>query len=245
MNKLKETTDIIRDSIIQTRKIYQESKTIKILVLIPLLITLTLYTGIGYYLVTKVSDLIRQQMIQWFGLPNLDNFLYYLLFLLFSFMMVFIINSTLIISLSIVSIPFNGLLAKKTKEILQKNEAKLPQKISIKEIFYSKKSSFVRALVLAFLSLLLMALAIIPFLFILVFPLTCLLFSINFLDYTWEEYQLTTSEIINNIRENLLCYVISGILCLLLASVPIVNIIVIPGAVIFFSVLYDRTIKIK
>jgi CysZ protein len=245
MNKLKHTIDLIHESLLKTKKIYQESRSIKILVLIPLLITIVLYTGIGYYLVTKISDFIRQQMIHWIGLPSLDNFLYYLLFLLFSCIMVFIINCTLIISLSIVSIPFNCLLAKKTKEILQQNEKVLPKKLSVREIFSGHKSSFLRASFLAILSLVLMALAIVPLLFILVFPITSLLCSINFLDYAWEEYQLSTSEIIKNIKENLLTYVISGILCLLLASIPIVNIIVIPGAVIFFSVLYERTIKNK
>jgi CysZ protein len=241
MSSLKQTTDIIRESLLQTKKIYQDSKTIKTLVLIPLIITVTLYTGIGYYLITKVNDLIRQQMIQWFGLPNLDNFFHYLLYLIFSLIMVFLINCTLIISLSIVSIPFNGILAKKTLDIIQNKEAVLPRKLSIKELFAGKKSSFLRAIALAIFGIILMALAMVPFLFFIVFPLSCLLCSINFLDYAWEEDQLSTTEIINNIKNNLLCYVISGILCLLMASVPIVNIIVIPGAVIFFTVIYERT----
>jgi len=243
MRNISQSFKLIRESLVDSNKIFKESKTIKILFLIPLFITFTLYMGFGYYLITRVSDYIRQLMIQWLGLPNIENFFSYLLFVIFSCGMFFIINSTLIISLSIISIPFNGLLAQKTKQILQNEVDNSQKKFSLKELFMLKKSSFTRAFIIAMCSLFLMAISIIPGLFLIVFPLTCLLFAINFLDYTWEEYQLSTSEIINNTKKNLLSYIFAGILCLLLASIPLVNIIVIPGAVIFFSVLYDKTQK--
>src|SRR5690606_24907233 len=97
----------------------------------------------------------------------------------------------------------------------------------------SKKILFIVAL-----SMVGFLLSFIPFLVPVSVIISATLLAIGFLDYSWSRHDMKLGECISDLRASFMSYVLGGIVFLFLIAVPVLNLFLLPYAVVYFTVLY-------
>ena len=208
--------------------------------MIPIAIGLTCYYFLGNYVFTDLYDMGKvwiQGKIEvgdWLG-----DVLIWVLGILFALFM----NFTFFIFVSIFASPFNDLISTRVEEIyIGKNEDDEPFSRMLKKVPTILKNE---AKKIGFIALLAIVNLIIGFTFPPAsFVLAGLMFAISFVDYSWSRNEMTFGECFQNLKKGFLAYLLGGISFMFLISIPLLNLLFLPLAVVFFTIIYCE-LKLK
>lgn len=174
------------------------------------------------------------------------NWLFYLGFTFFSGTVIFYGFS---VGVNIIAAPFNGLLAEKVEEEITGEISREP--FSLKSAIKLILNSLVRELQKLgyFLPrfLLLLLISIIPVLNV-ISPFLWLLFgawmlSIQYMDYAFDNNKIPFGEMRATLRQQPLLCLTFGFIVMLLLPIPLVNLIVMPLAVVAATILWLKSFK--
>jgi len=210
--------------------------------LVPIFVGLILYYFLGAWIFQDVLGQGKEFISNYISSDGLGNFLYWFIVTILSAGLFLLVNYTFVLSVSLIASPFNDLISGRIERVVRGQSTKsLPESFSLTmkrmpKVFLNefKKLTFIGILTIIGLSL-----SFFPVLAPLSIIISCLLLSASFLDYSWSRHDLAFRSCFNDIRKSFISYGVSGGIFLLLFSIPLVNIFVLPYAVIYFTVLFS------
>ena len=214
-------------------KIIKGDKVAILLSLLPVAIGLT---GLYFFSEWFFTGLPERFLKQFGGGMENSRLLQGLLLMLLAVLYYFIINLVFVMFVSVVAAPFNDLLSTRVGKKL--GEAETASSHFLKKfvrIWFNELKKIVCIGTLAGLSLLL---GFFPPLIPLSIILSALLLASSFLDYSWSRNNLSLGGCFKDIKKHCWSYGLSGFLFLFAFTIPVVNVFLVPYAVVYYTVLY-------
>lgn len=215
----------------------KQDKVILLLSFVPVVVGITAYYYLGNlfyvdflnwgkeYISGSVSEGHWMSVLSWLFTAILTVILY------------FLVSWTFVLFVSIIASPFNDIISGRVERRLLN---KTSEEISSEKFFSKLLKILTNELKKISLIIVLSIFSFIVGLFFppLAFAISALLLAVSFLDYAWSRKELTFSECLSNVRKSFLSYLVSGCAFMGLIAIPIVNLFVLPYAVIYYSVVY-------
>lgn len=210
---------------------------------IPMMIGLTLYYFAGSWAYSKFTNEGKKVIESYISEGVMGSIVYWIVSILLTIALYFIINYTFVLIVSLISSPFNDLLSARIERKF-KGEANYTTAESIKMIsgkvlgvlFNESK----KIIVIVFLSGAAFLLSFFPVLAPVSIFLNTLILAAGFVDYTWSRKNLASSTCFKDLRGNLLGYSLSGGFFLVLVAIPLVAIIVPPLATSYYTIYWIK-----
>ncbi|MBI2521804.1 MAG: EI24 domain-containing protein [Bdellovibrio sp.] len=204
-----------------------------LLAMIPLVLGIILYVYMGKVLFVDFLNFLRLQTESYLGGGKLNAAVYYVVMALMIVSSYFIVGWTFVLSISILAAPFNSWLSGRVISLRGGGSGK-----EVKLGFFSLVwNELKKVMIIVALSLGAMIVAFLPFGAPISFLLSAFLISINFLDYPWSVQDLTWKEIVKELKGNTLVYFLCGAVFFLALAIPLLNLMMYPLAVIFYTCL--------
>ena len=220
---------LFRDSV----KILFTDWRVFLLAMIPLILGVLIYVYLGKVLFVDFLNFIRMHAETYLGNGKLNATIYYVVFAFLIVCSYFLVGWTFVLSISILAAPFNSWLSGRVIK-LKGGGTNRGEKMGFFSLVWSELKKVTLIVILSIAALLM---AFIPFGAPISFILSAFLISFNFLDYPWSVQDLSWREIVKEIKGNTLVYFLSGAVFFLALAIPLINLIIYPLAVIFFSCL--------
>ncbi len=223
-------------------KIIKADHLVKLLSFIPIFIGAGLYGVLGSWLFSSIVPKGREWIESSLSQAGWGTAAYYILVTLMTILLIFIINWTFFLVVSLISSPFSDLIsARVEKRILGKN----PEDAGgLKEMFRrlgrTLLNEFKKIAVIFLLSLVALAFHWTGVLAPVGIAISAILFAISFLDYSWNRHEMAFGACAKQIGGWFFTYLFSGLIFLFLLSVPVVNLFMMPFASVYFTVLFTR-----
>jgi CysZ protein len=217
--------------------IYKKDKLIILLSLVPIIIGLAFYYYLGNIFYGDLLNLGNEYLKTSVGNDKLGSVLTWIFTAVLTVALFFLVNWTFVLFVSIVASPFNDLISGRVeKALMGKIEDSVDSDRFFKKFF---KIIFNEAKKIS----LILVLSLIAFIIGLFFPplafiISAMLLAISFLDYSWSRKDLAFGECVSDVKGSFLNYMLSGCAFMGLISIPIVNLFVLPYAIVYYSVLY-------
>jgi CysZ protein len=222
-------------------KILFGDKIILLFSMIPVAIGILLYYLFGHWIYGDILGHGKEWISQHVSSQGLNAMLFYTLVGILTIVLFFIINWTFVLIVSFLSSPFNDLISSRVeKRILGQNPPELKEGFlamlkKIKKIFWNE---FKKILLIAVLSLASVTLSFFPLLAPASLIISSWLMASTFLDYSWSRHELTFAQCLGDFRRGFLKNSILGIVFIFLMSIPVVNILALPIAVVSFTMIF-------
>ncbi len=216
-------------------------KLIILLALIPIILGLSIYGLMSSWLFGHLLPSGKLWIEQSVSSAGWGEVVYFLMVGLFTVLLFLFINYTFVLLISILFAPFNDFIsARVEKAIAGKNpvDANDSFREMLKNFFKTIWNEFKKVILIFVLSIIAFLIGIIPVLAPIGFIISGLLYSANFLDYSWSRHHLRAGECFSHLFKSLIFYIIPGVLFLVLISIPIMNILILPYSVIFYTCLF-------
>lgn len=213
------------------------------LALIPIFIGIVLFVLLGVSMFSSVHTLGSEYINDYLGTGTLGEVAKWIVSLILSVLLYFIVNFTFVLIVSIIASPFNDILSNRIEKQMLGEE--LP---SFSESMKGSMSNLVKTIVTEskkvtiILGITMMAAVIgfIPFLSPLSILLSAIVLSTEFIDFSWSRHNMEFKECRTEYRKNILSYSFGGLFFMLLVSIPLVNIIVPSYGTSYFTVLWVK-----
>ncbi len=210
-----------------TLSIYKKDKTIILYSLVPLIIGIFLYYFLGVWAYEYSSSFIDNVSSGIFG--SIFKWVFIIIYL-------YLINLTFVFIVNLISCPFLDIISQKVESVYSGSRAL--DTCSISKIGIIFITEIKKILFILLISCIFLLFGYIPLLSILSFLGFSILFTIEFIDYSWSRKKLTFSQCFKNTKSNYLIYTVAGVLFLLVNTIPIINLIIPSFGVSYFTVLY-------
>lgn len=230
-------------------KIFKEDKWVSALSLVPIIVGATIYYFLGHYIYGDMLNMGKAWIETSVNSNGWGSFLYYIMVGILTIGFYFLLSWTFVLVVSGIASPFNDIVSRRVERVLA---GEIPE--SIGASFTRISARFVKTIIneakkIAFiivLSILALGMSFIPMLAPIGIIISAVLLAVSFLDYSWSRHDMPFRECLNDIRKNFLSYAIMGGIFLALISIPILNLLLLPFGVVYFTVLYtDRNLGIK
>ena len=225
----------------QALSVMKSDKWIMLLSSIPILIGVALYYWLGAWMYGDVLTWGNEWVKEAITNDTWGNLVTWLIGIVMTVVLYFIISWTFVLIISIIASPFNDVISSRVERAVlgqdkQEIGASFGQMFGrILRILWNESKKIVFIITLSFFGFLF---SFIPFLVPLSVLISSILLAVGFLDYSWSRHDLKLSECISNVRANFLSYGLGGLAFLFLIAVPILNLLLLPFAVVYFTVLY-------
>ena len=232
----------ILSSLRQAIKILFSDKVILISGIVPVLLGLAFYGLFGGLIYNSVFVEGREWIESTIGTGGFGTFLKILVGGLLTLILFVVMNLTFVIVVSAVASPFNDVISGRTEKALNGFAGADGEGGSFSHMFkalwQTLKNEAKKILFIFIFTIFAFFLSLIPFLAPISIIIYALLLSVQFLDYSWSRHNLKVSLCFKDIRSSMLTYILSGALFLFIMSVPLVNLLSLPVAVIYFTILF-------
>lgn len=237
----------ILKSFFEVFSLLRKDKTLILLGCFPTLIGTILYLVGGSYYYNYFTGWGKAYIEQSVSQGTFGSIVYYLLVAILTVLLFFIVNWTFVLIVTILASPFNDAISARIEKHLG-GEALESISLTFKNIFKlglgvifneSKKVSLI-----IFLSILAAIFGLIPILGFVSVILSALLISVEFLDYNWGRHRLTFKKCKNDLFKNGHIYGTAGLFFMFLLSIPFLNLVVLPFAVMYYSTLWFHVRKV-
>lgn len=224
--------------------VLRKDKIIIMFSLLPIIIGIVLFSTIGAYVYTDGINWGERIIHDYITNDTWGGIVKYFFVALITAGFYFLISFGFVLLVSVIASPFNDIISERTQVVVS---GKVNESLdtSIKRLITNffktiinelKKVSFI-----LFISLLALVFSFIPILIPIGMILSALLMAINFLDYSWSRERLTFRGCLSNVKKNLLTYLLSGGLFLIIISIPLINLLALPMGVIYFTIIYAKS----
>lgn len=223
--------------------IMMKDKVIILFSLAPILVGVLLYYFLGQLIFTDFLDWINGLVVSKVSSEGLGKIIGYLITATLSVVMYFAVSWTFVMIVSLIASPFNDIISNRTEksllgevpESIDKSLSRLIKRIGFTLINELKKISFILTM-----TIIALVLNFIPVLAPVSFILSALLLATSFIDYSWSRKDKKFGECLIDIRKSFISYTISGSIFIGLIAIPLVNLITLPFAVVYFTVLQTK-----
>lgn len=153
----------------------------------------------------------------------------------------FSMNFTFVLLVSLIASPFNDLISRRVEK-LASNIRPDSMGSSLSEMLKNLVKTLVnetkKILLILFLATIAFLLNFIPVLMPLSILISAILLATQFIDYSWSRHDMSFRDCIHDIRKNIFSYAIAGSAFMVLMSIPIVNLFMLPFGVSYFTTLW-------
>lgn len=214
-----------------------------ILALIPIIIGVLIFVVLGIEMYSRMQVLGNEYISQYLGDGTWGEIVYWIIKIILTVLLYYLINITFVMILSIIASPFNDMLSKRIEKQIM-GEA-LP---SFSELMKGSMSNLLSTLIneskklviILGISLLAVVIGFFPILTPISFLLSSVVLSTEFIDFSWSRHELTFKECRTDYRKNFFSYSFGGLFFMFLVSIPLVNVIVPAFGTSYFTVLWVR-----
>lgn len=223
-----------------------KDKWLILLALIPVSIGIALYSIVGTWMYT---DLLKmgEQWVKGIGIISdgaLGNFFYAILLALITIGLYFLISWTFVLVVSVLASPFNEVMSARVERlIIDETPPDVSESFSkmLKKLVFILGNEFKKVLLIATFSFIAFIFSFFPIFFPISVFISALLLASQFLDYAWSRHDVKMGDCFREVRDNVLGYGLSGAGFLFVITIPVINLFVLPFAVVYYSAL--RTIN--
>jgi CysZ protein len=224
--------------------ILRKDKWTLLLSLIPVFIGISIYIVMGTWLYGDVFEWgksLIETNIQGGWLSALSGVIILVLTVFFFF----IINWTFVMIVGLIAAPFNDMISRRVEKILS---GQLPPELS--ESFRIMLGRLGKTIINEIKKVIfLLTLTIVGFGISFILPplgfiISALLYATNFADYSWSRHDLRLGLCLQDTRNSLIPYVLSGCGFLVLVAIPVVNLFILPYSTIYYTILFTKSQKV-
>jgi CysZ protein len=225
----------------QALKVMTSDKWIMLLSMIPVLVGAALYYWLGSWMYGDVLAWGNQWVKEAISNDSFGNIVSWIVGIVMTIVLYFIISWTFVLVISIIASPFNDVISSRVERaILGRSEESVGASFTqmfgrIFRILWNESKKIVFIIALSTFGFLL---SFIPFLVPVSMLISATLLAVGFLDYSWSRHDMSFSACVSNLKASFLSYSLGGIVFLFLIAVPILNLFLLPYAVVYFTVLY-------
>ncbi len=224
-------------------KLVYKDKTSLFLVFCPILIGFILYFFAGRAFFSYALDFGNQYIETYVKNETFGSVASFLVGSILSIIIVFIVNWTFVLIISLLASPFNDLLSTRIEKQFLNEE--LPGfKDSIKDAsshilstLFNEIKKIALILIFTFIAL---VLSFIPFLLPISVFLTVLLLAAGYVDYSWSRHNLKFGMCFKDLLKNIIDYGVGGAFFMVIVSIPLINIFVPSLATSYFTILWVK-----
>ncbi len=225
----------------QALSVMKNDKWIVLLSTIPVLIGGGLYYWLGAWMYGDVLTWGNDWVKEAISNDTWGNVITWLVGIVMTVVLYFVISWTFVLIISIIASPFNDVISSRVERaILGKSQQDIGESFGkmfsrIFRILWNESKKIVFIIFLSFLGFMF---SFIPFLVPLSVLISSILLAVGFLDYSWSRHEFKLSQCISNVRANFLSYGLGGLAFLFMIAVPVLNLFLLPFAVVYFTVLF-------
>lgn len=215
-----------------------------ILALIPILIGLAIFILVGVGMFSTMQGIGNEYIAKYLGEGTFGDIVTWIVKIILTILLYYIINITFVMVLSIIASPFNDMLSNRIeKQILG---LELPSfsdsmKGSISNLMATLVTESKKVVIILGISLFAVVLGLIPILTPVSFLLSAIVLSTEFIDFSWSRHNMTFKECRTEYRQNFFGYSFGGLFFMFLVSIPLINIIVPAYGTSYFTVLWVKS----
>lgn len=224
----------------QSFSIIKKDKIVALLGAIPITLGALIYYFVGSWFYNSMLASGKAFIDSNISEGTLGGILYYVLYFLIFLVLYFLINWTFVLLVSIIASPFNDLLSARVEKLHRGGELPSVQdsfKQMLGRILKTIFTELKKISLILILTIMAALLSLTQLLAPIGLALSGLLLAVQFLDYSWSRHELTFGDCVNEVKSNFINYLIAGILSAFLMTIPLVNLLVLPFAVVYFTIL--------
>lgn len=226
-------------------EVAKKDKWIIVLSIIPVMIGLLLFYYIGSWVFSDLKAWGDAYIKSKVDATGWGTFFGYLMIGILGAAFYFFINWFFVLAVSVIASPFNDLISSRVEKVFLGQEA-LGIGESVGNMFSKIISTIKNELKKISFILIVTVFAFIMSLFPILSPvsiaLSATLMAVSFLDYSWSRHSLPFRDCLNNVKKSFLSYLLGGIVFMGIVAIPFVNVICLPYAVIYFTILYCKSL---
>jgi CysZ protein len=227
----------------ESYKLILKDKASLTLAAIPIIIGMTLYYFIGISLFHTVTEFGNNYIQDYLGDGTLGQVVNWIVKIILTILLYYIVNLTFILIVSIIASPFNDVLsARIEKQILKQDLPSFGASFStaMKRMAATIITEIKKIIVILGVSVLVIFMGFFPFLTPVSIVLGAMVLSVEFIDFSWSRHGLSFKECKSEFKSHILGYTIGGLFFMLLISIPIVNLVVPCLATSYFTILWVK-----
>ncbi len=225
----------------QAVSVMKNDKWIVLLSFVPVLVGAALYYWLGAWMYGDVLAWGNEWVKTAITSDSWGNVITWIVGIIMTVVLYFVISWTFVLVISIIASPFNDVISSRVERaILGKSEEKVAESFAqmFARIFRILWNESKKILFIISLSMIGFLLSLIPFLVPVSIIVSATLLAIGFLDYSWSRHDMKFRECLADMRASFTSYVLGGVVFLFLIAVPLLNLFLLPYAVVYFTVLY-------
>lgn len=214
-----------------------------LLAIIPIFIGIVLYYFAGVSLFSYMVEHGQIYIDQYLGSGSLGKVAEWIIKIILTIILYFVVNLTFVLIISIIASPFNDALsARIEKQVLKSELPTFDMMFSkgLKKLFFTLGTELKKILFIVFISIFVLLLGFIPLLTPICLILGAMLLSIEFIDFSWSRHDMNFKTCLKEFRSHIVSYTIGGLFFMLIISVPIINLVVPSLGTSYFTVLWVR-----
>ena len=226
---------------IRSLNIIKQDKVIILLGIIPIIVGMILYFFLGLWLFTELLPWLQKQATLFIVVESWGVVLEYLLKAILMTVSYFVISWTFVMAVSLIACPFNDMISARAERAVTGGDEEAPPYSFKKTIKRLPRIFFVeikKILFITLLSCLGILITLIPLLTPLGLLLASVLCAVSFVDYCWSRHGYSFRACFKNFWNNFFSYTIAGMITFPVLAIPLVNLLAIPFAIVYFSVLF-------
>ena len=213
------------------------------LALVPIFIGIVLYYFAGVSLFSFMYENGQTYIQEYLGTGGLGKVAEWIVRIVLTIILYFIVNLTFILIISIIASPFNDALSARIEKQVLKQE--LPSfdlilKRGIKKFFFTVGTEIKKIILIILVSLIVMVFGFFPILAPLSLVLGAMILSMEFVDFSWSRHDMSFKACMGEFRKHIVSYTIGGLFFILMISVPIINLVVPSLATSYFTILWVK-----
>ncbi len=222
-----------------------KDKLLFLLCSIPVFIGVLVYSLFGKWFYSSFRDFLDEMLRKYLLKGGEINFiLQALVTALITLILLFFLNWTFVLVVNAISAPLNDIIAGRVESrycLQEKITSNAPViKFSFKKLVKTFLNEAKKIVVILILALFNLVIGFIPFLAPISIILTIMLFVIGFIDYSWSRNEYNLKACLKDLGGNFFSYLFSGFILMSLMSVPVVNLLLLPFNLVYFTLLWCR-----
>lgn len=216
------------------------------LAVVPTVIALFLYLLVVAY-IFKRADYFAVMVLDYLPSKDAAGIIGKILTAILILFVFLVMSWTFVILVGLIASPFNSMLSSRIEIMLAGRPVSEDRKKTLSAIMVGLGGTFKNEIKKLVFIIIVAAFAFVLNLFPLFYPvglfLVAVLFSVQFVDYSWSRHDLGFGSCLGDVLRNIIPYSLSGFLFLLLVTVPIINAFVPALATSYFTVLWLKRQK--
>lgn len=214
-----------------------------LLAMIPIFIGIILYYFAGVNLFSFMFENGQTYIQEYLGVGSLGKVAEWIVKIVLTIILYYIVNLTFILIISIIASPFNDALsARIEKQVLNQELPTFDIIVSrgIKKVFYTLGTEIKKILLIIFVSVFILLLGFFPVLTPISLILGAMVLSMEFVDFSWSRHDMSFKKCMGEFRKHIVSYTVGGLFFMIMISVPIINLVVPSLATSYFTILWVK-----